>query len=1173
MYLSKLEMIGFKSFANKTKLDFTDGVSCIIGPNGSGKSNIVDAVRWVLGEQRVTSLRSDRMENVLFNGTRLRKPIGMAEVSMTIQNNKNILKTEFDEVLITRRLYRSGESQYLINKSIVRLKDILDLFVDTGMGANSYSVIELKMVESILSESTQERRLLFEEAAGVVKYKIRRKSALRKLDATHDDLNRLNDIITEISKTVNSLSRQVGKARRYLEYTDQLQKTEINLYRYRYNKLIETIRPLKLQLQEASKLKDSSHHQITMDEALLEDYKRELIKSEQKLQSTNLQIHEIDTKIAGINQNEAVAETKIEEIRKTIERYDQEIEEFSNKILVLDENLKQYKIELEDFQSQKEIYDNELVEIEKRRANEASKLQERKTNIDHMNQEFRLSLQALSEEKESLKQKEYQLQFYTEQLEQLGGNINSFEESLKILEKQLEKLGKEKESITKAQTKIIDELEKCENRILEFETKKKDYENENNRLLTKIDRIQSRKNFFEQIIAHYEGYSKSAQFALTNKDQIPGVYGSLSDIISVDDKYSWSVETVLGDALNYILVKNIDTAKKLINLVKDNKKGRITLIPLEQISRTKVSQINQNGDINLLSEFINCEEKYKNLIYILLGDVAIVDNFDEAISKSKKYPTLRFITTDGEMVNFNREISGGSVDKTSTTIIGRKDQLKKLNNELDILNKSVHKIKDEISLIDDKISKMVKDRNELVLSIEEKKQQIIELDKKESQFKYQIEKEGQDQKGEKDRVSVYKNNITELKESIELLTAKVEKNQIQLNEKEDQTIKITTEYEKLNESLQFILNEVQSAQLNVTNIQNQISNRETDIQRTETSKSELDRNIEARNEEIIQITKLLEQIKTNSEKRKIEREIIWEERDKLEKEAEEISQKIDAIKSKISDVENQTKQYRKQHDSSLEKSRSLELQISENSLKAANLRDFILKEYSEDIEIGIPFEDLNEQDSETTIESLRNRIKNLGPVNPLAVSEYDKEKERLDFLTAQRDDLLKAEVSLKETIKKINKTARQQFLVTFEAIKKNFEHVFRSFFENGEGTLKLQEDIDPLEADIEINVRTKGKKLQTLALLSGGEKTLTAISLLFSIYLVKPSPFCILDEVDAPLDDVNIGRFTDALKGFAKNTQFIVVTHNKRTMEAAQTMYGVTMEEEGVSKLVSVKFT
>ncbi|HEM49334.1 MAG TPA: hypothetical protein ENO27_03890, partial [Caldithrix sp.] len=526
--------------------------SCIIGPNGSGKSNIVDAVRWVLGEQRVTSLRSDRMENVLFNGTRLRKPIGMAEVSMTIQNNKNILKTEFEEVLISRRLYRSGESQYLINKSPVRLKDILDLFVDTGMGANSYSVIELKMVESILSESTQERRQLFEEAAGIVKYKIRRKSALRKLDATHDDLNRLNDIISEISKTVNSLSRQVGKARRYLEYNDQLQKTEINLYRYRYHKLIEAIRPLKMQLQEASKLKESSHHQITMDEALLEDYKRELVKMEQKLQAANLQIHEIDSDIAEINQNEAVGETKAEEIKKTRERYKLEIEEFTNKIVLLNENLTQYNTELEGLQSQKAIYDATLVETEKRRSDEASKLQDRKTVIDSMNHDFRQSLQALSDEKETLKQKEYQLQFYTEQLEQLGGNINSFEESLKILEQQLDKLSKEKESLNQIRTKLADELHSCNNELEKSESKKSEYENEHNRLLTEIDRIQSRKHFFEQVIAHYEGHSKSAQFALTNKDQIPGVYGSLSDIISVEDKYAWSVETVLGDALNYI---------------------------------------------------------------------------------------------------------------------------------------------------------------------------------------------------------------------------------------------------------------------------------------------------------------------------------------------------------------------------------------------------------------------------------------------------------------------------------------------------------------------------------------------------------------------------------------------------------------------------------------------
>jgi chromosome segregation protein len=1173
MYLSKLEIIGFKSFANKIKMEFADGVSCIIGPNGSGKSNIVDAIRWVLGEQRVSSLRSDRMENVLFNGTRLRKPIGMAEVSMTIQNNKNILKTEFDEVLISRRLYRSGESQYLINKSPVRLKDILDLFVDTGMGANSYSVIELKMVESILSENTIERRQLFEEAAGIVKYKIRRRSALRKLDATHTDLNRINDIINEISKTVNSLSRQVGKARRYLEYNDQLQKTEINLYRFRYNRFIDAIRPLKMQLQEASKLKETSHHQITMDEALLEDYKRELIKTEQKLQETNRKIHEIDSKISEINQDQAVAETKSEEIKKTRERYKLEIEEFGKKILLLEENLKQYQQELDELIEQKKISDSKYQEIENKRIAEASKLQEKKSLIDSLNQDFRSGLQALSEEKETLKQKEYQLNFYTEQLEQLGENINSFDETLKYLEDQLQVLSQEKDAINDNKAKLDKEFLKKNNTIIQLEENKKNNENERNRILTEIDRLKSRQNFFEQIIAHYEGHSKSAQFALTNKDQIPGVYGSLSDIISVDEKYAWSVETVLGDSLNYILVKNIDIAKQLINIVKDNKKGRITLIPLEQINNTHTDGVSRNGDITLLSELIKCDDKYKYLIQILLGDVAIADNFDEAIEKSDKYPDLRFVTIDGEMVNFNREISGGSIEKKSATIIGRKDQLKKITKEMDSLDKDLQNIQSKIQSVDENIREELKSKAGLENLIEANSQQLIDLEKKESQYRYELEKQGQDQQGEQNRIDSYQKNIEDLKDEIKLLSVKVEKNQKSLNEKEKETIDKTNDYEKSNESLQILLSEVQEAQLDVTNVNNQISNRENDIKRIENSKDELTQSIGSRKEEIGQITTLLDQIAKDSEIRKSQRETIWETRDKLEQDAEIITRESDAIKSKITDLELQTKQYRKQHDSSLEKSRSLELQISENNLKASNLREYILKEYSEDIEIGIPFDDFNEQEAEGTIESLRIRIKNLGPVNPLAVSEYEKEKERLDFLTNQRDDLYKAEASLKETITKINKTARNQFLETFEAIKKNFENVFKSFFENGEGTLKLADTGDPLEADVEINVRTKGKKLQTLSLLSGGEKTLTAISLLFSIYLVKPSPFCILDEVDAPLDDINIGRFTEALNNFSKNTQFIVVTHNKRTMESASTMYGVTMEEEGVSKLVSVKFT
>ncbi|MGD9898485.1 MAG: chromosome segregation protein SMC [Calditrichaceae bacterium] len=693
MYLSKLDILGFKSFAQKTKLEFSGGLTCVIGPNGSGKSNIVDAIRWVLGEQRVSSLRSDKMENVIFNGTKTRKPVGMTEVSMTIQNNKNILDTEFHEVVISRRLYRSGESQYLINKTPVRLKDVLDLFMDTGMGANSYSVIELKMVESILSENKQERRQLFEEAAGVVKYKVRRKSALKKLDATRIDLTRINDIITEVDKTVSSLSRQVAKARRYLSLNEELKKCEVDLSRLRYHRLLESIRPLEVQLKEASKLKEESSHQITMDEALLEDYKREQIKTEQALQKINTSIHELDAEIARINQADAVAKTKAEENTKTRDRYKVEIEDYENKIVLLEENVVQYQNELDQLVSQKEIIDRNYSEIESERLKELEKLQKEKADIDKLNSEFRLQLQSLSNMKEVLKQKEYQLGFLTEQVTTIDENIASRSEALKTKEAELNNYRKDRQTSEMRLKELNDKLQDLNVKSNQLQEKSKSAETERQTLHVETEKVRSRQSFFQHIIANYEGHSKSTQFVMTQKDQIKGIHGPLAELISVDENYAQLVELVLGEALNYILVEDIDSAKKMIQLVRESDKGRITCIPLNRTSFIKIPELPEDlNSLTLLSDLIVTDDKYRHLIKILLGDVAVVDNFNEALILSEKYPNLRLATSSGEMVNFNREISGGSVSKKQTTIIGRHDQLKKYTRQLQEFEKNQPKV-------------------------------------------------------------------------------------------------------------------------------------------------------------------------------------------------------------------------------------------------------------------------------------------------------------------------------------------------------------------------------------------------------------------------------------------------------------------------------------------------
>ena len=1155
-------------------LKFNEGITCIIGPNGSGKSNIVDAVRWVLGEQRTAALRSDKMENVIFNGTKTRKPMGMVEVSMHIQNDKNILKSEFNEVVIARRLYRSGESQYLINNTPVRLKDVLDVFMDTGLGANSYSVIELKMVESILSENKAERRLLLEEAAGVVKYKIRRKSALRKLDATRTDLVRINDIISEVQKTVNSLSRQVGKARRYLNYTDEIKKLDVDLGRFKYHQLLDAIRPLQAQLEETSKVKEKSHHQITIDEALLEDYKRELIEKEQELQETGRQLKAIDERIAGMNQDEAVGKTKSEEMTKVKNRSLEEIENFEKKILLIQEQQQEHEQELEELREQKQHLDEQYVRTDSTRKDEYQSLQKEQEEIEQLNTVFRRQLTLLSEKKEALKQNIYAASFQKEQLVHLQEKIKENRQSAQGLQKELDQLLKAGAATAKEQTLLAEKAEKARLQLDRKNQEIASLEQLINTKLTEQEKILSRIQFFQQMIARYEGHSEGTRYIMSEREKVSGIHGPLAELISVDEKYAAALEVVLGEAVDYIVVDSLNTAKKMIDMVRAGDKGRITLIPLDRLQKMDVSPSSAaEQTAGALTEHIKCLPEFTKVVQLLLGDVFFVETLEQAIALSGKYNGYRFVTPRGELINSGRSISGGSANKRKISILGRKDHVQQLQEQEAALQKEIASLKTKLNGLVSEAEKIKHSLNAFQQESETLQGRLLENSQKKHQLRFEIEKNEQELTDSHGRLESLNRAIKELQQKTERLQQEVEGEQEELNKLEAETISKTNAYEEKNSAMQILLEEVQQKQIAVSNLQNRIDNRSGDIQRAASAISDLRENIQKRRSEIEQIEENLVKIKKQSEERRVTLSRIWQERDELDTGREKSEQYFQELKDKIITIEEQTKKFRRQHDSSLEKGRNLELQINEHRFKAENIREYILKEYSEDVETGHPYEDFNAPEAEEKIELLRMRIRNLGPVNPLAVTEYDSEKERLDFLTQQRDDLLKAEASLMETIDKINKTARSQFLETFNEIKTNFEKVFQTFFENGEGTLALEEHVDPLEADIEINVRTKGKKLQTLTLLSGGEKTLTAISLLFSIYLVKPSPFCILDEVDAPLDDVNIGRFNEALKSFSNNTQFIVVTHNKRTMEAARSLYGVTMEEEGVSKLVSVQFT
>jgi chromosome segregation protein len=1170
MYLSKLELFGFKSFANKTKLKFDDGIACVIGPNGSGKSNIVDAIRWVLGEQRVTTLRSDKMESVIFNGSRKRKPLGLAEVSLTIQNNKNILDSPFSEVVISRRLYRDGESQYLMNKTPCRLKDILHLFMDTGMNANSYSVIELKMVENIISENPEERRILFEEAAGVTKYKIRRKSAIRKLTATKNDMSRISDMITEITRTVNSLSRQVGKARRYLKLQDELKNKDSELSRYKYNILKDEILPLEKQLKEISVIKDDTSHQITLEETLLEDYKQEIIQFEQKLSSVNKQIYDFDKEIQAIQEDEAVSKTRIESLKETKSRNINDIEEFEKKKNTLNENSLLLSKEINKYSSEKKARDENY----NLKFNEYENLLDihnsEKVKIDTLENKYKIVFEKLSSLKENKQNNIYKLNWNEERIKNLQIEINNIEKNNNQSSNDIESNNEKKKKINNSIKEKLDIIESLKKNLFGINSEIERLSSKIQSLKLKKEILDSKIQFFKNVIENYEGHAVSTKYLMQNKSKFSGLYGPLSDFISVDSKYNIAVESTLGTSTNYLIVDNTSTALHIIEECKKNNLGKISVLPLDRLNKIKNENI--DTDFTILANIINAPEKFKAIFNILLGDVAVITNLSDALTASKDFPNLRFVTLNGETINFNLGITSGNSGNNEDSIIGREAQMKKYYLDIKNVQKSINNLNSEININKKDrlhIQEKLKISNK---ELEDIKKNMILIDQNISQITFVKNNSLKDKNVKDNEIQTIRSNINQINGEIDGDISEIEKfhNQV-LNLENEIKIKSTTSEKEL-EKIDILGKEIQNIKLDLLNQQNNIQIKKNDFERIKESINELNELINKRQIENTNITAEVENLKISRTNRQKEKEQIYEKRDKIDTEKETFEIKYHELKDKILHLENQIKKYRKQHDSSLERTRQLELNIQENKMKSEVIREKIQVEYNVDISIGIPFEGIDTEKFEQEIDTLKFKIKHLGQVNPLAVNEYESESKRLDFYKKQYDDLDKSIDSLQKTIDKINLTARKQFKETFSLIQANFEKVFSNFFVNGEGSLALEKGVDPLEADINILVRPKGKSLQTMNLLSGGEKTLTAISLLFAIYLVKPSPFCILDEIDAPLDDVNIKRFTDALTNFAKDTQFIVITHNKRTMEAADTLYGVTMEEEGLSKLVSVKF-
>jgi chromosome segregation protein len=1189
LYLSKLEILGFKSFAQKTNVQFNEGVTSIVGPNGCGKTNIVDAIRWCLGEQRSAALRSDKMENVIFNGTSNKKPMGMAEVSLTIENNKGILPTEYSEVTITRRIFRSGESEYLLNKNICRLKDITNLFMDTGIGANAYSVIELKMVETILSNKADERRTMFEEAAGVNKYKLRRRLSLKKLDEVKADLNRVNDIVTEVEKKVNSLERQAKKAEKHNKITSVLRELEIDLSEREYARYNTQKEEYKSKKESGFKQKVLIESDLARIENEIRDVKAKLNEAESGLKLKRTEIAGQTEKIFNCHNFISVSKERKNSLENNIERYKQELDELKNQ---LEETRAQIIENKEAIASTRnEISEKEILKKTfEDKVNKVRALLDEKRKILKLHSEKSLDKfkEVTSKENEflnvemALQAKNQAISKLNEKIQSLTGNIAKtvgFIEELNQDKFETEKKITEAGNFYDSKQKEREHLEKELNSLKEQELEERSL----------ISSLKDKITFIQNLIDNLEGVSKGAKALLENDAWASGEKTLLAHIGNSTEEYRFAIEASLKHNLNNILVESIEDIKSGIEYLKNSGMGKASFYVAQKqknkskslalffksfsLKRSIKSVSREDGVLGFAISFIQTEDKWMNFFEKILSKTILVDSLDNAFPLSSKYPMFSFVTLNGDYIDRSGVIEGGSEPKLDDSLFGRKQLLENLKNEFPQKEKYLENLRVVIDEQEQKINsidlKILSERERILIN------DLSNLEKQIAQFEFEKNKsvdEIEKARTEIQELATDYNRLDNEKTSLnEIISLYREEKLVADTESKD----MEEEFRKLENEYSSLTSDFNSINLELERLNGNVRNWENSLKRADESVDLIIKNIAKRDFDISSSSEEMKSLELLVDEKQIELESLNETKQVLLKEEHEMDIEYKKIKSVIEEKEKDQNSSRKERESVLENIHMAEIKLNEIGLMIKNLLENIKENYSLTLEAKT-FDDLDTYEFEKNIEevhSLKQQIKNLGPINLLAYSEYDEEKERFDFLNKQRNDLLESEKDIIKTIEEINTTAQSLFVETFEKIRGHFINIFRGLFNPGdEADLKLDEDADPLEAKIEIIAKPKGKRPTSIELLSGGEKTLTAIALLFAIYLVKPSPFCILDEIDAPLDDANIDRFTKIIKDFSTDTQFIVVTHNKRTMEAADTLYGVTMQEEGVSKLVSVRF-
>ena len=1168
MRLKSLEIKGFKSFADKTVVNFDEGITGIIGPNGCGKSNIIDSIRWVIGEQKISALRSENLEALVFNGSKTRSASGLAEVSLTFENTRNLLPTEFSTVTITRRFFKNGESEYRLNDVQCRLKDIHNLFMDTGVSTDSYAIIELGMVDDIIKDKENSRRRMLEQAAGITIYKTRKKEAKNKLDATEQDLNRIEDLLFEINNQLKTLESQAKKAEKYHEIKKDFREVSIELAKAALEGFNITYKELNEQQETETNKRVELEAEIATEEAAIEEEKVGFIEKERALQSMQHEFNMLMQDLKGKENDKNLATQKVHYLKEKenslktfLSKAEGQLKGITESIEFSEQQVSEEEVKLREMQQRLDIVKSESESKRKwfdEKRNEVDSLRSNYQRIQRLHFEAEKKVAVADTSIQNLQRAQTQL---TDEKENRRAHILQLDRELK-----------EKEELLESKRTDLQQLqehhERTKEQILETQSQLEVLRNELAEETRKLDSKKNEHDLLKSLIDSMEGYPESVKF-LHNNPNWNHTAPILSDIIYVKEEYRTAVENVLEPYLNYYVVNNIHEGLQAVHLLDENKKGKANFFILDKINEGSVD-VHQPANTIPALDVIEVDDQYSKLAAHLLGNVFIAGN-EEAIENSNGAIVLE---KTGKYVKGKYTLTGGSVGLFEGKKIGRAKNLEKLRDEIVLQDAVVNALKAEIKhkhnevigfneqLKENAIKETEKEINQLINQVFATKNKIENLQAAQHNATQRFEDLQQRLLDANDEIASTREELMQLNEELNSTSLQVKEVEHEFQAAEQDYSSVSAQYNETNLQLTRQQSKIIAIKQELQFKKNQLNDLHNQIEINTKQLSEASENISAGEQALIE-----------SEEHLIE---LMHKKEDEEKKLNEADQAYYNLRNALQEKESALRLKVKTKEMTEHLLGEIKDKLNDLKLQLAGMKERLHVEFKVELDeiLDQPrTTNTSLEDLQATSDRMRKRLENIGEVNPTAIEAFQEMKKRYEFILEQKNDLVTAKESLLQTIQEVEATANQQFLDTFNRVRDNFQKVFKALFtEEDTADLILENPENLAETGIDIVAKPKGKRPSSITQLSGGEKTLTATALLFAIYLIKPAPFCILDEVDAPLDDANVGKFTQMIKKFSENSQFIIVTHNKMTMGTVDVIYGVTMQEPGVSKLVPVDF-